>query len=117
MTDQPKIEIPRKSLFERAEESFGTKARAPAPVPRDLAPPVNRRPLPKPAAAPAAASASPAPEPGPPLAEPMHFPEDRVHQIDRALLARHGLIQPEAQVTGLFEEFRIVKRRVLASVR
>jgi len=127
MTDQPKIEIPRKSLFERAEESFGKQAGGPAPVPRDLAPPVNRRPLPKHAAAPAAASAipapaqaiapAPAPEPAPPPAEPMHFPEDRVHHIDRALLARHGLIQPEAQVTGLFEEFRIVKRRVLASVR
>ena len=47
----------------------------------------------------------------------MHFHEGKLHHIDRALLARHGLIQPEAQVTELFEEFRIVKRRVLASVR
>lgn len=49
MTDQGKIPMPPqdgragKSLFERAEGLFGDKAYAPAPVPRELAQPVNRQ--------------------------------------------------------------------------
>lgn len=118
MTEHTKIVPDRKSLFERAEDMLGHNPFTPAPVPRDLAAPVNRRPVAKPAAAqPRAPQPVQAEEQPAPSAEPMHFREDKVHHIDRALLARHGLIQPEAQVTALFEEFRIVKRRVLASVR
>ena len=117
MTEHTKIEAERKSLFERAEDMLSGRKYVPAQVPRDLAAPVNRRPVvraaqkavPQPVAAPAEPAAAPS--------EPMHFHEGKLHHIDRALLARHGLIQPEAQVTALFEEFRIVKRRVLASVR
>jgi len=111
----------RKSLFERAEDMFGGVPAA-APVPRELPAPVNRRPVmrqPAPVAAVPAEAAAPTP-PAPleaPVSAKLQFLEGTVHHIDRALLARHGLIQPEAQVTALFEEFRIVKRRVLASVR
>jgi len=125
MTEHTKIVPERKSLFERAEDMLSGRKYAPAPVPRDLAAPVNRRPVIQPAAVIPEAAPQPAPvyaQPAPPPiaekpSEPMHFHEGKLHHIDRALLARHGLIQPEAQVTELFEEFRIVKRRVLASVR
>lgn len=120
-----------KSLFERAEDLVSGKTFKTAPVPRNLAAPVNRRPAvrekaPAPAAmatpAPQAAARQPAasqPAPAfvPPPAEPVHFREGKQQHIDRALLARNGLIQPEAPVSALLEEFRIVKRRVLASVR
>jgi len=122
MTEHTRITPPqagseRKSLFERAEEMFGGRSHMPMPVPRDLAAPVNRKPVVRPVVTATAAPAPIAAEAAAPPSEPMHFNEDVVHHIDRALLARHGLIQPEAQVTELFEEFRIVKRRVLASVR
>lgn len=38
-------------------------------------------------------------------------------QIDRDVLEAEGLISPEAPVTGLLEEFRIVKRELLADAR
>ncbi len=37
------------------------------------------------------------------------------HPIDRAMLSEQGLIVPEGGVTGLLEEFRIIKRQVLAN--
>jgi exopolysaccharide/PEP-CTERM locus tyrosine autokinase len=37
------------------------------------------------------------------------------HAIDREKLAQLGIILPDAEVTGTSEEFRIVKRRVLAA--
>lgn len=117
MTEHRRIEPEKKSLFERAEALLSGKAYRPAPVPRDLAAPVNRRPVAR-AAAPAPASATTTAAPAPAAAAPaMRFRESKVHQIDRAQLGRHGLIQPEAQVSALLEEFRIVKRRVLASVK
>ncbi|MEM8724294.1 MAG: AAA family ATPase, partial [Pseudomonadota bacterium] len=40
------------------------------------------------------------------------------HQkVDREILREEGLIVPEHQVTGLLEEFRIVKRELLADAR
>ncbi|KLE35414.1 P-loop NTPase [Aurantiacibacter luteus] len=154
MTEHRKITPPqspaRKTLFERADGSFGSNSEfATAPVPRELAQPVNRRivkrrpkaapevlevlerqqakaraqavlereqqaaPVPQQSAAPAPQVAAPVPEP---VYEDVHF-SGEVHHVDRAALAAHGLIQPEAHVTGLLEEFRIVKRQVLASVR
>lgn len=136
MTEHRKIPTPGKSLFERAEGLFGIGGDFnPAPVPRKLSDPVNRRkprkPRPEPevslAQAAAAAAvmppradapaviAAPAPEPEP-VYEDVEF-SGTIHKLDRAALAVHGLILPEGQVTALLEEFRIVKRQVLASVR
>ncbi|MES2493603.1 MAG: hypothetical protein V4579_10035 [Pseudomonadota bacterium] len=39
------------------------------------------------------------------------------HPINRKLLRAHGLIEPDGPVTGLLEEFRIVKRQQLAQAR
>jgi len=41
----------------------------------------------------------------------------RQHHVDRTLMERHGLINPEGPVTALLEEFRIVKRSLLKSAR
>jgi Mrp family chromosome partitioning ATPase len=123
MTEHRPIPTPGRSLIERAESLFGIGGDfTPAPVPGKLTDPVNRR---KPrkaraeseaamALAPSAATSA-APESGPAMAG-VEF-SGEVHQIDRHALAINGLIQPEEQVTALLEEFRIVKRQVLASVR
>ena len=42
---------------------------------------------------------------------------NRQHPVDRTLLAHHGLIIPDGPVTGLLEEFRIVKRQLLKAAR
>lgn len=145
MTEHRKIPTPSKSLFERAENFFGLGGDfQPAPVPKKLAKPVNRRKAkrepevarevslgealagrmpPKDLAAtatpavtaPTGAAPVPAPEPEP-VYEDVEF-SDEIHPIDRDALATYGLIQPDAQVTMLLEEFRIVKRQVLQSVR
>ncbi|MBD3728553.1 MAG: capsular biosynthesis protein [Sphingomonadales bacterium] len=39
------------------------------------------------------------------------------HKVDRKHLREQGLIVPEGGVTGLLEEFRIVKRQILSSAR
>ncbi|MDE1466579.1 AAA family ATPase [Aurantiacibacter sp. D1-12] len=135
MTEHRKIPTPSKSLFERAENFFGLGGDfKPAPVPKKLANPVNRRiEKRKPKAEPevslreAANKAVPprkypeetavAPAPVPePVYEDVSFSE-KVHPIDREALDMYGLIQPEGHVTALLEEFRIVKRQVLKSVR
>ena len=120
MTDQSNPPEAPKTLLERAESMFGMGGYKPAKVPRDLKKPVNRRPSratpkPKPKFAEAAASTPPATKPEPVFAD-VEF-SNTEHPIDRDCLARHGLIQPEGQVTALLEEFRIVKRHVLQSVR
>lgn len=123
MTDHRKIPLPNanddkpgESLFERAAgrfdlNSFLTKpVNAPA-VPVRRAPP---QPQTQPPAssnetvAPAAAPAQPA-EPAP---EPTRF-NGALHPVDREHLRKQGLIVPEGAVTGLLEEFRIVKRQLL----
>lgn len=130
MTDQSNTPELPKTLLERAENLFGLGGYKPAKVPRELKKPVNRRPRrarprSKPADAPLAvppvpqtvtkAGAAPASSPQVEY-EDVQF-SDTVHPIDRDCLARHGLIQPEGQVTALLEEFRIVKRQVLQAVR
>ena len=137
MTDQSRINRPRKSLFERAEESLGKQGFDLGPVPPRLAParrpgrvvdevaapppPPAPPPMPREVAAPLppVPELSPLPEPAPAPAgiAPLQLARVKAYQIDRDRLARHGLIQPEAQVTGLLEEFRIVKRRLLAAIR
>jgi Mrp family chromosome partitioning ATPase len=131
MTDQGKINregARPASLFERADAAFGlgpvrtppvppvppvpeALRRAPAPQPAPQAP-VAPQPVafakPEPAAAPAA------PQPEAPRA--VAFGGPLVH-IDREHLRDGGLIVPEDPVTGLLEEFRIVKRELLADAR
>ena len=132
MTDHSKINregARPASLFERADAAFGLDPRRDGlklpevpPVPQAL-----RRPAPQPQAAaqPAVASFVKAPSPQP-VAEPVQpaSPEPRAVafngpfcEIDRDHLRAGGLIVPEDPVTGLLEEFRIVKRELLADAR
>jgi Mrp family chromosome partitioning ATPase len=134
MTEHSKIPLPADadeasgvSLFERASGAFGLDPFRAAPVPR-LAPdpPVTRQ------RAPAAATPddsavmpdAPAAEPrvvkntGAPVTAPAaaRF-GGPVHHIDRDRLEELGMIVPEAGATALLEEFRIIKRQVLASAQ
>ncbi|MFC3096367.1 P-loop NTPase family protein [Alteraurantiacibacter palmitatis] len=147
MTEHSKIPLPGspgeagesggKSLFERAEGLIGKSGFAPAPVPRELAPPVNRplnnkgarravpetgEPVPAyPAADPVAVAAAPQAEAPPAAAAEPPAPRIELTRrrgvIDRERLAYNGLINPEGPVTALLEEFRIVKRQLLKAVR
>lgn len=133
MTEHSKIPLPAgelKSLIERAAGRFDLGSLAPPPVPTNLAPPPvkpsQRHRAPEPVAAPAAAApvapvAAPAPVPAAepvavaaPVAPraPAALPATR-HAIDRGHLRDQGLIVPEGAVSGLLEEFRIVKRTLL----
>ncbi|MEQ8412561.1 MAG: P-loop NTPase [Erythrobacter sp.] len=114
----------RRSLFERADDAFG-QGLGPADVPRDL-PQAPRRPQPQetpPAGKPASEKAT--------SETPIAPAEGRVpsHQaarvalsgppqvVDRTRLGSEGLIVPEDPATGQLEEFRIVKRELLAEAR
>jgi Mrp family chromosome partitioning ATPase len=48
--------------------------------------------------------------------QPVRFGGDR-HPVDRVKLAERGIIVPEAGATALLEEFRIVKRQLLAAAQ
>lgn len=124
MTEQTKIPVPTgkpaqgsgaPSLIERAAGTFDFRAfQAPA------APKVSQASMP---AAPAAPPA--APETGFAPARPTLAPpafdgiparqrfRGTFHTIDRRHLREQCLIEPEGPVTGLLEEFRIVKRQLL----
>lgn len=131
MTEHSKIDRKSASLFERADATFGLDSLGPVSVPKNL-PKAKRRPAPAPApAAPARpsprqavsasrieASATPQfqPEPAPQVEPAVEFTGPRV-TIDRDKLHEAGLIVPEDPVTGLLEEFRIVKRELLADAR
>ena len=133
MTDQGKIN--RKgarpvSLFERADAAYGLGPRRGIvhgedtlkvpPVPENLRrtqAPARPQPRPQPGAAPA--SAAHAVPPGltgeaPRAAVAFTGP---MAAIDRDHLRDAGLIVPEEPVTALLEEFRIVKRELLADAR
>ena len=127
MTDQGKINregARPASLFERADAAFGLDPRAGGaklpdvpPVPQALRRPATR---PAPQAVPAAAAA-PTVKPAMPVREP-EAPRAVAFtgpfaSIDREHLRAAGLIVPEDPVTGLLEEFRIVKRELLADAR
>ncbi|HEV2864884.1 MAG TPA: hypothetical protein VGX37_00055, partial [Allosphingosinicella sp.] len=103
----------RISLLERAAEAydFGAAMRARPAAPAEAAP----------AAAP---EAEPAPAPAR-AEEPVRVAAKRapapvvrhgVAAIDRAKLAEAGFVVPDAPVTGLAEEFRLIKRQLLASI-
>jgi Mrp family chromosome partitioning ATPase len=118
----------RISLIERAAERYdfaaalrGAAPAAPAPV--DAAPPAAPAEADLPAGEPwlepaleleaAAAAAAPASAPSP---APRPRVPGGVAAVDRAALAAAGYIVPEAPVTGLAEEFRLIKRQLLASI-
>lgn len=92
------------SLLERAAElyDFGAALRAPAPVPDEPLPVVE-----KPAPAPSFSPVRSAPSPR------CH---SRVAPVDRERLTEAGCIVPGAPATGLAEEFRLVKRQLLAGI-
>ena len=135
MTDQGKINregARPASLFERADAAFGLDPRREGlklpPVPIDV-PPVPqalRRPAPQPQAAPPAFAKAPPPPVAEPAATiPAPAPEapsavafcGPFAKVDRETLREGGLIVPEDPVTGLLDEFRIVKRELLADAR
>jgi len=107
------------SLFERADAAFGLDKLGAAKVPGNL--PAAKRQKPRtvePAQAPAAANPAPAAEAAPAATvEPAVELCGPYREIDRDCLVEEGLILPEAPVTGLLEEFRIVKRELLADAR
>lgn len=131
MTDQSNFSRKtshRTSLFERADAVFGLDEFGTTPVPSNL--PNTPRPVAtlerrttvneppqfsrveRGAQADSQAAAQPEPKP----VRPVDLCGPRL-QIDREVLAQGGLICPEAPVTGLLEEFRIVKRELLADAR
>lgn len=134
MTDQGKINrdtAQPASLLERADMAFGLDPRRsglklppvpPVPQPvRRAAPPVAPAPVPA-APAPAMAAPTAAPHPAPAPAPEVETPRavafsGPLAPIDRDHLRDGGLIVPEDPVTGLLEEFRIVKRELLADAR
>lgn len=124
MTEQSKIPVPKdtseaRSLIERAAGTFDLRAfQAPIapklPEPREPAPftpeaaepaqPVQR------VAPPVRAEAPPPAFDGIPARQSFR---GTFHPIDRKHLREQCLIEPEGPVTGLLEEFRIVKRQLL----
>lgn len=100
-----------RSLLERAAEMYdlGAALRSPAaplPEPRAEAP----RPVP-----------APTPEPvrpvfAAPRAAPRPEPRGEVAEINRDVLAANGFIVPEAPMTPLAEEFRLIKHQLLAAI-
>ncbi len=134
MTEHSKIDpkgATPASLFERADAAYGLDPRRGGPMlpPVPPVPQALRRPVPQLIQQPAPQyhqQAPPAPAPPAPVApEPAAEPEaPRAVQfcgpfaaIDRDHLHAAGLIVPEDPVTGLLEEFRIVKRELLADAR
>ncbi|ESZ88488.1 MAG: capsular polysaccharide biosynthesis protein [Blastomonas sp. CACIA14H2] len=89
---------------------------APAPAPAPVVPPVVAPPV---AAAPVAPPAAAAPVAPPAAAAPVapRAPVLPVARVDRDLLREAAFIVPDGPVTSISEEFRIVKRRLLASVQ
>lgn len=136
MTEHSKIDkdgAKRTSLLERADRVFGLDNLGPAKVPANLPKPRVPAPVQKPMSqtgAQAAVPAAPVPQayvpPAVPEAAepaPQQQPEPAVAlsgphaEIDRWNLRDAGLIVPEDPVTALLEEFRIVKRDIIADAR
>lgn len=137
MTDQSNPPKPprTKSLIEMAGEKYDFAKLQPAPFPGGLPlpreprrreAPVQAAPAPAPALAPApvqepVAVAAPvavlAPRNEPVVAlAPVGFGGAK-HKVNRKALAEQGFIEPEGGVTTIFEEFRIIKRKLLLGAR
>lgn len=125
MTDQTRIPLPPSgpSLIERASGSFDfrTLTRPPLadlpPAPAPVVAPVVQ-PAPAQVAPVQPVPVQPAPVQAAPIIPEAPRPEPKpfhgvYHKIDRAHLREQCLIEPESAVTGLLEEFRIVKRQLL----
>lgn len=122
MTEQGKINrdgARPASLLERADVAFGlgpvrTPSVPPVPEPRRAAPAASEQALPD-----AEVTASNPKPPSAPVsvARPAVAFSGPFAAIDRDNLRDVGLIVPEDPVTGLLEEFRIVKRELLADAR
>ena len=106
------------SLFERAAElyDFGAPLRAPAPAAEEAPAPPSE---PEPEAAPEPAEAPT------PVHRAVRAVEESVRRgsalgetaaIDRAALAESGFVVPEGAVTGIAEEFRLIKHQLLAAI-
>lgn len=126
MNDQRKIKRPP-SLLERAADMFGLDPVGNAPTidvsslppePEKKAKKVKAEPV---AGAPTAEHCEPvvetAPSPGKELAKaaPAIVPT-RQGTIDRERLAAHGMVVPGTPVTGISEEYRIVKRELIRNI-
>jgi len=138
MTEHSKIPLPGKadetseaSLFERASGAFGLDPFRSAPMPGVLgdAPVKRARPIAAKVsvanvdapvttfhAAPAVAEAPSTEEPADRVEQAVDF-HGACHRIDRERLQELGMIVPETGATELLEEFRIIKRQVLASAQ
>jgi exopolysaccharide/PEP-CTERM locus tyrosine autokinase len=128
MTEQSKIPLPPEggegkdsSLFERASGAFGLDPFRVAPVPGKLAEPAMKRARPvmreeAPPTAPVPATVAPAPIVVEPAVRAVRFDGAR-HPVDRERLRSRGMIVPEAPVSALLEEFRIVKRQLISAAR
>lgn len=135
MTDQSKIPMPsrhdprRESLIERATGRFDLNSFIAKPIPLPAEAATARVSAAVPAFAPAVpetviaprepaparaivVETSEAPDVVPTAAGPVEF-HGKAHAIDREHLREQGLIVPEAAVSALLEEFRIVKRQIL----
>ena len=123
----PRAKSDSSSLLERADSTFGLEGFGVAAVPRNLPKPKAKKPTPQ-----APAQSRPAPVVAPladpqaaetiaPTAEPAQEPAVKLGggfvEIDREILRDNRLIVPEDPVTGLLEEFRIIKREILADAR
>lgn len=127
MTDQGKINregARPASLLERADVAFGLDPRA-GGAKRPLVP-LEVPPVPQfVRSAPAAPAPAPTPQPAPRAESVPSAPEPAqavvfcgpFAAIDRDHLRDGGMIVPEDPVSGLLEEFRIVKRELLADAR
>lgn len=130
------------TLIERVVRNYDLVQLTSAPIPADLIPPASKRrryrraddviedavvtpvepvavaPAGPPPAAPqpevieGVVVSAPVPAPPAPAVSPVRF-TGAVHAVRRQHLRDQGLIVPEATVTGLLEEFRIVKRQLL----
>jgi protein-tyrosine kinase len=100
------------SLLERAAElyDFTVPLRAPAPVQEEVPAPEF---APQPAEAPAPVRA-PLRAVEPQTRRPI--PSGGAAAIDRAALAQAGFVVPEGAVTGIAEEFRLIKHQLLAAI-
>ena len=130
MTEHSKIPLPaddEASLFERASGMFGLDPFRAAPVPAQLVQPARLRARPAPvtpapvAEVPVEAAIVPTVEPTAPTAAAtvptaVAFRGER-HAIDRERLQEQGMIVPEAGATALLEEFRIIKRQLIAAAQ
>ncbi|MEP2736281.1 MAG: AAA family ATPase [Erythrobacter sp.] len=138
--DADKVETPAEAKLREARakaKAAAAPASAPVavPAPAPVSAPVSAAPKPEadvPTGSPAgrrqsdmlrdaAPVAAPVAQPEPDAA-PMPVQEDvafggKIHAIDRDFLEEQGMIVPDGEVTGLLEEFRIVKRQLLSDAR